>query len=479
MLEIGTCHFGSIIEGKKVVKAGLREISVHHPYNHEVIGKFSCATTEDATQAVISSHRVYTKIMKKMPARKRSEILRKMANLVESETDQLAYFLSLETGKPLKTNRLEVAHAIAVLRCAAEGVKTIYEERMPLNRASEKMTQMGITKRISLGVVGVFTSFNLPFNLLLHQLASVIAAGNTVILQPPEKAVLSFAFLYRLFENSGLPKGVINIVMGTDENLARMITAHPKTKYVIFSDNDSLKTYGTSNRKKVILAHDYTTLHMVFRDADLDTAVHAAAIGGFTHVDAAYTSVQQIYVEREIYLAFLEKLTQKVKSLKIGNPLDEKIDVGPMITEQAAEQAETRVREMLEQGATLSAGGYRKGAFMEATIISDVSIKLKQHSTDRFAPVINIIPFSAEKEMINHINESNCCSRAVVFTTDIKRVMHLGNVLKPKKVYINEGTGDKRIDCFDDSVNTKAVLKEEIISAIKEMTEVKFISTGF
>lgn len=477
MLEIGTCRFGSIIEGNKVIKAGLREISVNDPYTHKVIGNFSCATTEDATQAVICSHRVYTKIMKKMPAQKRSEILRETANRIESEIDQLAYFLSLETVKPLKTNRLEVAHAIAVLRYASEGAKTIYAERMPLTRASEKLTQMGMTKRISLGVVGVFTSINLPFNLLIDQLASAIAAGNTVILQPSEKAVLSFALLYRLFEKSGLPKGVMNIVMGTDENLARIITTHPKTKYVIFTDNHNLKTDGTTIRKKVILSHDYKTLHIVFRDANLDTAVYAAVIGGITHADASYTSVQQIYVEREIYLVFLEKLTQKVKSLKIGNPLDETIDVGPMITEQAAERVATWVRETLEQGATLSAGGYRKEAFMEPTIISDVSINIKQRSTDRFAPVITIIPFSAEKEIINPINESNCCSRAVVFTCDMKRVIHLGNVLTSKKVYINEGAGDHPINGSDKSVDAKAVLKDEVISAIKDMTEVKLIRT--
>lgn len=211
-------------------KAGRQDLEVFNPYNNEVIGKIACATMEDIQDTVDTAHRVFQDTMKNMPAYMRSDILRKTADLLEEKAGDFAELLTLEAGKPIRESRGEVARAVQVLRFASEGAKSIYGEQIPMDSAIGGENQIGISKRVPLGVIAAITPFNFPLNLVLHKVAPAIAAGNTIVLKPAEKTPFSSVFLYQLFEKAGLPNGAFNIVMGLGQELVEPLVTHRKVK---------------------------------------------------------------------------------------------------------------------------------------------------------------------------------------------------------------------------------------------------------
>ena len=476
MIEVDKYHFSSIIEGEELSKEGCNEIEVLNPFTNEVIGKISCATPPDMANAVSSAHRVYTKIMKRMAAHKRAEILRKTADLLIIEANEFAHLLSLEAGKPIKESRVEVERAVQVLRFASEGASSIYRNLIPRDSVIGGENQIGMSKRVSLGVVAAITPFNLPLNLVLHKIAPAIAAGNTVVLKPAEKTPFTTLLLYRLFEKAGLPKGVFNIVLSPEKELVETLVTHPKVKRVTFSGSSAVgwEIQEMAKHKKVILELSSNAPNIIFEDADLDVAVTAIVIGGFTYAGQAFVSVQRVYVQETVYQAFLGKLTSKVKALKIGDPLDEATDVGPMITQEAAKLAESWVKEAIEQGATLLVGGNRKGNLMEPTIISDMAPDIKVVFSEVRAPIVSVMPFTTE-EVVDHVNSSDFISHAGIFTADINRAMRMADVLETEDVWINE-VAVRRYDYLPyGGGKSSSTGKEGIIYAIEEMTDIKCI----
>ncbi|GMA60370.1 hypothetical protein GCM10025859_08100 [Alicyclobacillus fastidiosus] len=358
MIGLDRLCYGSFIDGDER-KEGRTELEVFNPYNNEVVGSMFCATAQDVKDAIDTAHRVFQDTMKTLSAHKRSDILRRTADLLEATTEKFARILSLEAGKPIRESRGEVARAVQVLRFASEAAKSVHGEQIPMDSAVGGECQIGITKRVPLGVVVAITPFNFPLNLVLHKVAPAIAAGNTVVLKPAEKTPFSPVMLYQLFEEAGLPKGALNIVMGPGQELVEPLVTNPKVKRVTFTGSGTVgwKINDMAKRKKVTLELGSNAPNIIFEDADLDVSVNAIVMGGFSYAGQTCVSAQRIYVHENVYDRFVEKLVAKVKALKIGDPLDESTDVGPMITEDAAQRAELWIKEAISQGATVLTGG--------------------------------------------------------------------------------------------------------------------------
>jgi acyl-CoA reductase-like NAD-dependent aldehyde dehydrogenase len=477
MINVDMLYFGSIIDGEERSQAGRKDLEVYNPYNSEVIGKISCATTDDVKDAVDVAHRVFQDTMKTMPAHKRSEILRQTADRLECKAEDFAKLLSLEAGKPIRESRGEVARAVQVLRFASEGAKSVYGEHIPLDSAVGGENQIGIAKRVPLGVVAAITPFNFPLNLVLHKVAPAIAVGNTVVLKPAEKTPFSPVMLYRLFEESGLPKGAFNIVMGPGQGLVEPLVTHPKVKKVTFTGSGAVgwKINEMAKRKKVTLELGSNAPNIIFEDANLDVAVNAIVMGGYTYAGQACVSAQRIYVQETVYDQFVDKLVAKVKALKTGDPLDESTEMGPMITEDAAKRAESWIKEAVDQGAAVLTGGKRNGTMLEPTVISHVSPNMKVVCLEVFAPIVSVMPFSTEEEVILHANDSDLGLHAGVFTSDINRAMRVADAIETGGVWINE-VSVRRYDHIPyGGVKNSGIGKEGIKYAIDEMTDTKFI----
>ncbi|WP_339233705.1 aldehyde dehydrogenase family protein [Oceanobacillus sp. FSL W7-1281] len=476
MIDIHENVAGSIINGEE--RNGEREeLAVTNPYNGEVIGKIACATTEDVHDAIDTAQQTFVQIMKKMPAHERSAILRKAADRLEEQEGAFADILTLEAGKPINESRGEVIRAIQVLRFASEGAKSIYGEQIPMDSAIGGEHQIGITKRVPLGVVAAITPFNFPLNLALHKIAPAIAAGNTVVLKPAEKTPLSSVMLYHVLEEAGLPKGALNIVMGPGQQLVEPLVTHKDVKKVTFTGSGAVgwKIHEMAKKKKVTLELGSNAPNIIFEDGDLDIAVQSILQGGYTFAGQACVSAQRVYVQESVYQAFTEKLVAAAEALKLGDPREESTELGPMITEEAAERAQSWIEEAVAQGAALLTGGHRKGAVLEPTIIGSTTPNMKVVCMEVFAPIVSVIPFSTEEEVVACANDTDLGLHAGVFTRDINRAMRMADAIETGGVWINE-VSVRRYDHMPyGGVKDSGIGKEGIKYAIEDMLDTKFV----
>lgn len=470
-------RYGSFIGNEELKNGDRKIIEVLNPYDQTKIGEILSATKEEVSLAVENAHEVFQNTMKTMPAHARSLILRKAAALLEEKQERFAQLLVKEAGKPIVEARGEVGRAIQVLQFASEGAKNLNGEQIVLDNAIGGESQLGLAKRVPIGVIAAITPFNFPLNLVLHKVAPAIAAGNTIVLKPAEKTPFSSVALYELLKEAGLPSGALNIVNGAGVDLVETLVTHPLVKKVTFTGSGAVgwKIQEMAKGKKVTLELGSNAPNIIFDDANIDNAVNAILMGGYTFAGQACVSAQRIYVHHSIYDTFLEKIIDRVSQLKIGNPMEESTQLGPMITEDAAIRAEQWINEAVQGGAIVRTGGKRNGSILEPTIIEKVSPEMKVVCAEVFAPIIAVMPFTNEEEVIEWANDSQYGLQAGVFTTDINRALKIADRLDMGGVWINE-VSIKRYDHIPyGGVKQSGMGKEGIHYSIQEMTDIKFI----
>ncbi len=476
MTKVKEISNGSFIGGKEILSER-SSLKVFNPYNGEQIGEIYCATKDDVKKAIENAQDVFVNVMKTMPGHQRADILRKTADLLELRAEEFVTQLAIEAGKPVREGRGEVRRAIQVLRFASEEAKHLTGEQIPMDSAIGGETQIGFTKRVPLGVVAAITPFNFPLNMVLHKVAPAIAAGNTIVLKPAEKTPFSAILIYKLFEEAGLPKGAFNIVMGEGAELGEDLVTHPLVKKVTFTGSNIVgwKINEMAKTKKVTLELGSNAPNIIFEDADIDATVTALVRGGFTFAGQACVSVQRVYIHREVYDELVEKLVSKVKQLKLGNPLYETTELGPMITEEASKKAESWIKEAVSQGAVVLTGGNRNGTILEPTILANVKPHMKVVCAEVFAPLLSVIPFGTEEEVIAYANDTDLGLQAGVFTNNINRALRVADALETGGVWINEVSVLRYDHMPYGGVKKSGIGKEGVKYAVEEMTDLKFI----
>ncbi|MGG5252311.1 aldehyde dehydrogenase family protein [Neobacillus sp. SM06] len=470
-------NIGSLINGKVYSGNGRVQYDVRNPYNGDLVGKVDFATEEDLRLAIETAEIVFNETMNKMPAHQRSLILRKSADLLESRGEEFAQLLCMEAGKPICDARGEVDRAVQVLRFASEEAKRNDGELIKMDSAVGGEGRIGFAKRVPVGVIAAITPFNFPLNLVLHKLAPAIAAGCTVVLKPAEKTPLSAMKLVTLMEEAGLPAGAVNVVNGLGLDLVPLLVTHPFVKKVTFTGSGSVgyKIKEMAGNRKVTLELGSNSPNIVFPDGDLDAAVAGMVKGGFAFAGQACISVQRIYVHREVFGSFLDKFIPLVEKLQVGDPVLETTDVGPMITEDAAIRAEAWIQEAVSQGAKVLAGGQRQGTLLQPTVLVDVTPSMKVVCQEVFAPLVTVIPFDTEEEVIAAVNDSDYGLQAGVFTSDINRAFRFFEGIETGGVWINEISTVRQDNYPYGGVKLSGIGREGVASAVKEMTEVKFM----
>lgn len=468
---------GSYINGEEFVGDGRTKQEVRSPYTNEIVGYIDYATNADIESAIQNSHEVFHTTMKHLPAYKRAEILRKTSDYLERDVERFAVTLAHEAGKPIKDARTEVARAVQVLRFAADEAKKIEGELVPMDAAVGGENRIGMVYKYPIGVVGAITPFNFPLNLVLHKLAPAFAAGNTVVLKPAEKTPLTSVMLARLFEEAGLPKGALNVVMGTGASAGEKLVVDPRIQKITFTGSAAvgLSIKQKAGLKKVTLELGSNAPNIVFEDADIEKATAGLVKGAFAFSGQVCISVQRIYVQEAIYKKFINVFVPKVQTLKIGNPLDEETDIGGLISTDAANRAYAWVREAENQGATILTGGTINGSVLEPTVLTDVTPDMKVVCQEVFAPIVSIIPFETEEEVIALANDSDFGLQAAVFTKDINRAFKLAKALETGGVWINEISTYRQDNYPYGGVKMSGVGKEGVKYAIEDMLESKFI----
>lgn len=468
---------GSIINGEQRINEAAQTIEVRNPYNQEQLATIYCATQAEVIEAVDTAQTIFTTTMRDMPAHERGKILRKASVLLEERGEQFAKIISAEAGKPINEARGEVLRAVQVLQFASEEAKRLHGEQIPMDSAIGGEQQIGITKRVPLGVIAAITPFNFPLNLALHKIAPAIAVGNTVVLKPAEKTPISSILLYELLADAGLPTGALNIIQGPGAELVEPLVSHPAVKKVTFTGSGKVGWHikDLAGKKPVTLELGSNAPNIIFADANLEHAATAITMAGFTFAGQACVSAQRIYVEQAVYTEFVNLLQQKIEKLVVGDPAEETTQLGPMITEEAAIRAEGWIQEAVAQGATIRTGGTRNGTLVTPTIIENVTSTMQVVCMEVFAPIVAILPFTDEEQVLEAANDTRYGLQAGVFTSDINRAFKFADRLEMGGVWINEASV-RRFDHMPyGGVKESGTGKEGIRYAIEGMSDVKFI----
>src|SRR5512135_54639 len=328
-----------LIDGRWVDGGPLLE--VRNKYTGQAMGAVSTARCEDVDAALAAAQRA-APIMADLPAHKRSEHLLRAATLLRERYDDFARTIAAEAGKALKYARAEVDRGIGTFTIAAEEAKRLHGETVPLDALPSGEGYFGFWVRRPVGVIAAISPFNFPLNLVAHKVAPAIAAGNSLVLKPASTTPLTAVKLCEVLAEAGLPAGAINLVVGPGGTVGEWLVTDPRVDKVTFTGSPPVgrRILAVAGIKKVTLELGNTSPVIIAPDADLDAAAKRCAVGAYYNSGQVCISVQRIYSQRQVYQPFSEKFVQASQAMLVGDPLDERVDVGPMIDVREAERIE-------------------------------------------------------------------------------------------------------------------------------------------
>jgi len=411
-----------------------------------------------------------------MPAYKRSEVLTNIAIALRARLEELAHQLALEAGKPIRTARVEIDRAILTFNVAAEEAKRVPGELLPMDIAAPGDGRVAIIKRFAIGPISAITPFNFPMNLVAHKVAPAIAAGCPVILRPASATPLSALSLAEIIHESGYPKGAFSVVPCSTTAAEPLITDE-RIKLLTFTGSPAVgwPFKNKAGRKRITLELGGNAGVIVHSDADLDFAIARIIQFAFGYAGQSCISVQRVFVHSSIFQTFMDKFLPKVRALVVGDPLDERTDVGPMIDEPSAAKVEEWVNEAVAGGARVLIGGTRAGSLMAPTVVIDVKRDMKVCAQEVFAPLVTIVPYDDFKDAVHEVDNSDFGLQCGIFTNDIKKIWYAYEHIEVGGVIVND-VSTYRIDHMPyGGVKQSGFGREGVKYAIEEMTEPKLL----
>ncbi len=464
-----------LIDGQWVNAGAIMEVK--NKYNGQTVGVLPTARREDVDTAIAAAQRARD-VMADMPAYKRAEILLRTAALIRERADDLAKTIAAEAGKALKFARAEVDRAQSTFTIAGEEAKRLHGETIPLDAVPSGDGYFGFWTRRPVGVIAAISPFNFPLNLVAHKVAPAIASGNTLVLKPASSTPLVAVKLCQILQEAGLPPGAINLVVGAGGTVGEWLVTDPRVDKITFTGSPEVGRHilSVAGIKKVTLELGNASPVVIAPDADLDFVARRCAVGAFYNSGQVCISVQRIYSQKQVYEAFTEKFTTASQALVVGDPLDERVDVGPMIDSREVDRIETWVKEAGEAGAQIRTGGQREGTVFYPTILTDVNPQMKVISEEVFAPVASVISCDDFEESLRQANDSKFGLQVGVFTKDIDRVFKAVKRLNFGGVIVND-TPNFRADHMPYGGNRQSGLgREGVRFAMEDMTNIQMVA---
>jgi len=421
-----------------------KKVSVLNPATEQVIDEIPNQGPEEVNKAVARAKRAY-ETWRKVPAHEKAEMLHEVSHRIKESTEDLARTLTEEGGKPLRENKDEMAWSASCFDYYAEIARSSRGRVIP----STENSQLNLVVKEPYGVVGAIVPWNYPILLMAWKLAPALAAGNTIVLKPAEQTPLSTLAFGKIFDC--LPKGVVEIVTGLGETTGEAMVRHPDTSLIAFTG--SLETGKKISHicadmvKKCHLELGGKDAFVVCEDSDLDIAVKAVAWASFLNTGQVCTSAERVYVQKDIYKPFLERLKAFTESLVVGDGMDSRTDVGPMIGAPYRQKVEDHVKDALKRGAKLVAGGHRpqnlpKGYFFSPTVLSDVDHKMTVMRDETFGPVCPVMPYRHFDDAIKLANDSIYGLGANLYTHDSRKVKKFFEEVQAGTIWINDPLTD-------------------------------------
>jgi acyl-CoA reductase-like NAD-dependent aldehyde dehydrogenase len=464
---------GFLVDGKWMEEGDL--VEVKSPYDGAVIGRVYLGRRQHAEAAIAAAVKAFG-TTRRLPAFERQRVLRRVAEGIAQRKEEFARTLCQEAGKPIKAARTEVERSIFTFTVAAEESTRIYGEYLPLDWQEFTAGRWGIVKRFPLGPIAGITPFNFPLNLVAHKVAPAIAAGCPMVLKPAPQTPLSSLLMAEVIQQAGWPDGGLNVLPLSNEDAGLLVT-DDRLKMISFTGSAAVgwQIKRNSGKKKVVLELGGNAGVIVHSDADLAYAAERCVAGGFGYAGQTCISVQRILVERSVYGKFTDLFLAGVKELKVGDPLDESTDVGPLIRESDAIRSADWVQEAVRGGARLLCGGNRRGSVFEPTVLTGTKPEMKVNCQEMFAPVVTVEPYADFDEALRQINNSAYGLQAGIFTRDAKLMFQAYEELEIGGLLAGD-VPSFRIDNMPyGGLKDSGIGREGLRYAIEEMTEPKLL----
>lgn len=456
---------------------GGEPLAVRNKYTQEIFAVIPTARRAEVEAAIAAAARA-APVMARMPAHQRSAILARTAALLQEHKEDMARTIATEAGKALKFARIEVERGISTFTIAAEEARRVHGETIPLDGVPAGEGYFGFWTRRPVGVIAAISPFNFPLNLVAHKVAPAIAAGNTVVLKPASTTPVTAVKLCEILSEAGLPAGALNLVVGPGSTVGEWLVSDPRVAKVTFTGSPAVgrRITAVAGIKKVTLELGNTSPVIIAPDADLELVARRCAVGAFYNSGQVCISVQRIYSQDGIFEPFTEKFVAASRAMVVGDPLDERVDVGPMIDPGEVDRIESWVEEARMGGAQVLTGGKRDGTVYWPTVLSEVRPEMKVVSQEAFAPVASVIPYDNFEEALRQADATEYGLQASVFTRDINRVFQAIQRLNFGGVIIND-TPAFRADHMPYGGNRQSGLgREGVRFAIEEMTNIQMVA---
>ncbi len=465
-----------VINGKLIDKDD--KIDVINPANNQMVDTVPSGSSEDIKNALKAANDA-KKDIKEMSSRKVSRILYNIYEDVLKNSNSLAELITLETGKPIKDSKDEIKRSVETILLSAEESKRIYGETVPMDACIGGRTTLGFTIKVPIGVVSAITPFNYPVNLAIHKIAPAIAAKNTVILKPSIKAPLAALKLAQIMA-SHLPDGVLNAVTGHSRIIGNEMVLSPLVDKISFTGSveTGISISNKSGMKKINLELGGNDPLIILEDANINKAVTAAVSGSFLNAGQVCIAVKRIILHENVADEFINKLVSETSKLNMGNPIEIKTDIGPLIDEDAAINVSTLVDDALNNGAELLLGGKRNGSFYSPTILDHVTPNMKIVKNETFGPIAPLIRVQSVDEAFEVANDSKYGLQAGVFTGSIENALKAARTIEAGSVIINRQPTFRTDNMPFGGFKMSGMGKEGVKYAVEDMTKTKLVIFG-
>jgi len=464
------------IDGQSVDTSDHYEL--RYPYNGELVGTVARAGEDEVDAAIAGAARAFAETRKLARAR-RAEILTAMSRGVAERRGDFERAITLGTGKPIDYARAEVTRTVGVLALAAEEAKRFGEEAEPVDFEAHTSGAVGMVERFPIGPISAIAPFNFPLNLVTHKVAPAIATGNTMVVKPPPQCPGPALMLAELAHDAGLPKGALNVI-SADPPVAERLATDDRIKMVSFTGSAKVgwDLEARAGKKRVALELGGNGGLIVDEGADLEYAAARTARGAFVHAGQVCLSVQRIFVHRSVYFAFLKHLVDATERLGVGDPMDERTIVGPLISSAAADRVMEWIGEAKAAGAGILTGDRREENVIAPTLIelSEPKLhRLRVWCEEIFGPVATVEPINSFAQGVAATNDSPYGLQAGVFTNNLEHAFMAFREIEAGAVIVGD-TGVFRVDTYPfGGVKGSGVGREGVRWAMESMTEPRML----
>ena len=455
---------------------GAEKREIKSPFDGKTAAVVHFADKSQMENTVNQAHKAFSRT-KVLSSGERSQVLEQISNEIKAREKELTESIVLGAGKPIKSSRVEVSRAVNTFKIAAEEAKRINGEIIPLDLLPQTEKRWGFVRQFPIGVIAGITPFNFPLNLVAHKVAPALATGNSFISRPASQVSLTDLILADIIKNTDYPAGGFNAVP-CGYKAAETLIEDKKVKMITFTGSPDIgwDLKKRAPKKIVTLELGGNAAVVIEPDANLDYALPRTVLGAYAYSGQVCISIQRVYVHEKIYDRFLSDFIDSVKKLKMGDPMQETTDVGPMINLEAAKQTEEWLEEALNSGAHIVCGGKRDGALFEPTVITDCKPDLRISWLEAFAPVAVVYKYKDFEEALKEVNNSIYGLQAGIFTNDLNKAFRAYEELDVGGVIIND-IPTFRIDHMPyGGIKESGFGREGLKYAMEEMTEMKLMA---